>query len=117
MKKSVQEALKIAAQLVEATPIGGKRDTANPDAKSDGFFVRYERDGGKISVTLHVDMRFVPDSANREMALKIELSHGSEYRSPARTREFLALLTRCTELAEQIEAALGGDTFAFEVQA
>jgi hypothetical protein len=113
--RTVQEALKIAAQLVESTAIAGKRDTAAPTANSDGFYVRYEREEARVSVTLHVEMRLI-SSTTREMQLKVQLSHASEYRSTARTREFIALLTRCTELAEQIEAALSDTKFVFEVQ-
>lgn len=114
--RTVQEALKIAAELVAGMAIAGQRDIPRPDAKSDGFYVRYEREEGRIGATLHVELRPVLTSTDREMTLKVELSHGSEYRSSARTREFIALLTRVTELAEQIEAALGDTKIVFEFE-
>lgn len=112
---TVQEALRTAAAIVEATPIPDKRDSVKElSDKRDGFFVRYEPNGGLDTVTLHVEMRFVQ---NRTMCLKVQVSHGSQYRTPAEARKFIALLTLVTELGERIEEALSGqETFEFEVK-
>lgn len=107
-----EKALQMAADVVEANAVAGKRDKADPRTM-DSFFVRYER-GADERVTLNVRMKLVNGVRPMRFTLEVETSFGSTHRDLASTRKFVQLLQEVVEVGEKVEAALEGFTFTEE---
>lgn len=108
-----REAVLTAARVVANTPVLGKKHAADVGKDGSNFYVRYYGGDDDNKVTLYMTVYTVSGSG---LVPKVEVSFPSIYRSPKQAREFIALLTEVTALAERIEAELAGKTIIVEAQ-